>query len=315
MERRRLGRSGITVSRMCLGTLTVGSLQMGMDPKKAADVFEAAYEKGVDFYDSAMIYGSHPHVNEFLKRVPRDKVTITSKSYDYTYDGMRKSVETALRQLGTDYIDIYLMHEQESRLTLKGHEDGFKCLVDCKEQGLIRAVGVSTHACEVAEAASELDFLDVLHPMFNYKSIGFLDGGIERMEKAVARAHEAGLGVYAMKILGGGLMIGEIQKALRWALANDDLDSIAIGIANKRELELDLMMFEGIEPSKEQLLAAYKSKSILIEEWCSGCGACVPSCKQGAISVVNGKAEVDRNKCVLCGYCGRACPNFNIRIV
>jgi len=157
-----------------------------MDPKKAADIFEAAYDMGVDFYDAAMIYGSHPHVSEFLKRVPRDRVTITSKSYDYTYDGMRKSVEEALRQLSTDYIDIYLMHEQESRLTLKGHEDGFRCLVDCKGQGLIRAVGVSTHACEVAEAAPELDFLDVLHPMFNYKSIGLLDGDIGRMEKAVA---------------------------------------------------------------------------------------------------------------------------------
>lgn len=315
MERRQLGRSGITVSRMCLGTLTVGSLQMGMDPKKAADIFEAAYDMGVDFYDAAMIYGSHPHVSEFLKRVPRDRVTITSKSYDYTYDGMRKSVEEALRQLSTDYIDIYLMHEQESRLTLKGHEDGFRCLVDCKGQGLIRAVGVSTHACEVAEAAPELDFLDVLHPMFNYKSIGLLDGDIGRMEKAVAKAHDAGLGVYAMKILGGGLMIGEIAKAFRWAIANADLDSIAIGIANERELELDVAMFEGRQPSEAELLAAYKSKSILVEEWCTGCGACVPACKQGAIGIEDGLAKVDRTKCVLCGYCGRACPNFNIRIV
>ncbi|HPU95984.1 MAG TPA: 4Fe-4S binding protein, partial [Bacillota bacterium] len=67
--------------------------------------------------------------------------------------------------------------------------------------------------------------------------------------------------------------------------------------------------------SEAELLAAYKSKSILVEEWCTGCGACVPACKQGAIGIEEGLAKVDRTKCVLCGYCGRACPNFNIRIV
>src|SRR5512133_2274957 len=138
LERRLLGKSGIEVSRMCLGTLTVGPLQIGMAPIEAADIFEAAFERGVNFFDSAKIYGSHPHLKEFLKRVPRESVVIATKSYDYTYDGMRKSVEEALRQLGTEYLDIYLMHEQESRATLRGHEDGFRYLREAKSRGLIR---------------------------------------------------------------------------------------------------------------------------------------------------------------------------------
>lgn len=315
MERRLLGRSGIEVSRMCLGTLTVGPLQIGMAPDKAADIFEAAFERGVNFFDSAHIYGSHPHLKEFLKRVPRESVVIATKSYDYTYDGMRKSVEDALWQLDTDYLDIYLMHEQESRATLRGHEDGFRYLREAKSKGIIRAIGVSTHACEVAEAAPELDFLDVLHPMFNYKSLGMLDGNIERMEAAVAIAHGAGIGIYAMKVLGGGLMIGELPKAIEWAMSKEYLDSIALGIANMDELDIDVGIFNGKTASEQALKKAYKTKSIIVEQWCSGCGACKAACKQAAIEIVGGRAVVDGSKCILCGYCGRACPDFHIRIV
>jgi len=315
LEKRRLGRTGIEVSRMCLGTLTVGDLQMRMEPEKAADIFEAAFDMGVNFFDSAMIYGSHPHVAAFLKRVPRDRVVITTKSYDYTYNGMMESVHKALCELGTDYIDIYMMHEQESRATLKGHDDGFRCLTDLKQEGLIRAVGTSTHACEVAEAAPELGFIDVLHPMFNHRGLGLIDGNAERMAAAIAKAHVSGLGIYAMKVLGGGLLIDGIKDALSWALANDNLDSIALGIASKEELKLDVGMFEGRMPEEHELAKAYKRKSILVDDWCEGCGTCVAACQQGAISLFEGRAVVDRSRCVLCGYCGKSCPGFHIRVV
>lgn len=315
MERRLLGRTGIEVSRMCLGTLTVGSLQMGLSPEQGADIFQAAYEAGVNFFDSAQIYGSYPHLGAFLRRVPRESVVITAKSYDYTYEGMRESVHEALAELGTDYIDIYLMHEQETRKTLKGHSEGFRYLAEAKEKGVIRAVGTSTHACEVAEAASEMDLIDVLHPMCNYRGLGIIDGSIDRMLSAVAKAHEAGKGVYAMKVLGGGLMIEELPRALSWAISNHNLDSIALGIASVRELETDVRLFEGTRPTEEELASTFKKKSIIVEPWCTGCGSCEAACRQGAISMKEGRATVDKSKCVLCGYCGRACPDFHIRIV
>lgn len=315
MERRLLGSTGIEVSRMCLGTLTVGSLQMGLPPEQGADIFQAAYDAGVNFFDSAQIYGSYPHLGAFLRRVPREDVVIAAKSYDYTYEGMRKSVIQALNELGTDYIDIYLMHEQETRHTLKGHSEGFRFLLDAKEKGVIRAIGASTHACEVAEAVSEMDLIDVLHPMYNYRGLGLIDGTFDRMRAAVGRAHDTGKGIYAMKVLGGGLMIEEIAKALTWAIADPSLDSIALGIANARELEVDLKFFNGERPSEEELATSFKNKSIIVEQWCTGCGSCEAACRQGAIAVIGGKAKVDKSKCVLCGYCGRACPDFHIRIV
>ncbi len=315
MERRLLGRTGIKVSRMCLGTLTVGALQMGLPPEQGADIFQAAYEAGVSFFDSAQIYGSYPHLGAFLRRVPRKSVVIAAKSYDYTYEGMRESVRKALEELGTDYIDIYLMHEQETRQTLRGHSEGFRYLAEAKHKGEIRAVGVSTHACEVAEAASEADFIDVLHPMYNYRSLGLIDGGIDRMRAAVAKAHDAGKGIYAMKVLGGGLMIEELTKALSWAISDPNLDSIALGIASISELEADVKLFEGKYPTEEELSSTFKKKSIIIEPWCTGCGSCEAACRQGAISIREGRAAVDKSKCVLCGYCGRACPDFHIRIV
>ena len=315
MERRLLGSTGIEVSRMCLGTLTVGSLQMDLLPEQGADIFLAAYEAGINFFDSAQIYGSYPHLGAFLRRVPRESVVIAAKSYDFTYEGMRESVRKALDELKTGYIDIYLMHEQETRQTLKGHSEGFRYLVEAKGKGLIRAVGVSTHACEVAEAVTEMDIIDVLHPMYNYRGLGLIDGSIGRMRSAVAKAHEAGKGIYAMKVLGGGLMIEELPKALSWAISDRNLHSIALGIASVRELETDVKLFEGESPTEEELAATFKKKSIIVEPWCTGCGSCEAACKQGAISMREGKATVDKSKCVLCGYCGRACPDFHIRIV
>lgn len=315
MERRLLGRTGIKVSRMCLGTLTVGKLQMDLPPEQGADIFQAAYEAGVNFFDSAQIYGSYPHLGVFLKRVPREDVVIAAKSYDYGYEDMRTSVMQALEELGTDYIDIYLMHEQETRQTLEGHSEGFRYLMEAKDRGIIRAVGTSTHACEVAEAVSEMDFIDVLHPMYNYRSLGLIDGKIGRMQDAVAKAHDAGKGVYAMKVLGGGLMIEELTRALRWAIEDRNLDSIALGIANISELQLDVKLFEGIVPTEEEMASTFKKKAIIVEQWCTGCGSCEAACRQKAIRVDGGRATVDKSKCVLCGYCGRACPGFHIRVV
>ena len=315
MEARELGLSGITVSRLCLGTLTMGPLQANIGVERGAKLIQHAVDLGVFFFDTAEMYGTYEHLARAMRVIPRESVVIASRCYAYTYEGMQASLERALRELGTDYIDIFGLHEQESRLTLKGHADAIQCLLDAKAKGLIRAVAVSTHAVEVVAAVSTMNEIDVVHPIFNKRGIGIIDGSIAAMAQAIEAANRRGAGVYSMKPLGGGHLFREAADAVRWVLGHDCVHSMAIGAKCCEELDVDIAIASGLDVSQEVLRELAGEKHLLIEEWCSKCGACVESCGHGALKLGAERAEVDPDKCVLCGYCVAHCRDFCIKVV
>src|SRR6185437_14112671 len=109
-----LGSTGIRTSRLAMGTGTVGtghhSHQTALGIQGLSDLLLNGYDHGLRFFDAADSYGSHPHVAEALKHVPRDKVTVLSKSWARDADGMRADLDRFRKELGTDHIDIFLMH-------------------------------------------------------------------------------------------------------------------------------------------------------------------------------------------------------------
>ncbi len=315
MDITELGRTGIRVSRLCVGTLTMGPLQANIGVECGAELIRHAIDRGVFFFDTAELYGTYGHLRRAMQGIPRESVVIASRCYAYTYDGMRRSLERALAELGTDYIDIFGLHEQESRLTLRGHADAIQCLLDAKQEGLIRAAGVSTHTVEVVRAVSEMREIDVVHPIFNKRGIGIIDGNTAEMADAIQAASRRGAGVYSMKPLGGGHLLREAPEAIRWVLAHESVHSMAIGVKSCDELDADVAIASGLEVSDEVLRYLAGEKHLLIEEWCSKCGACVKSCRHGALKLGADRAEVDANKCVLCGYCVAYCRDFCIKVV
>ena len=108
-----LGNSRIRVSKLCFGALTIGPLQAGLSISQGADVLRHALDMGVNFVDTAELYGTYPYIKQALKGFS-GSVVIASKSYAYTAEGMRQSLEKARRELDRDVIDIFLLHEQES---------------------------------------------------------------------------------------------------------------------------------------------------------------------------------------------------------
>lgn len=324
LVRRKLGSTEIEVSKLCFGTLTIGPLQYNLSVDAAAQLFLDAIEAGVNFFDTAELYRTYPHLHKMLIEARREDVVIASKSYAYTYDGMRKSVERALRELGTSYIDIFMLHEQESRLTLKGHEDALRYLVDAKSQGLIRAVGVSTHAVEVVKQAALMPEIDVIHPLLNMMGLGIIDGTRSQMELAVKDAHKAGKGIYLMKALGGGNLLPKFHQAISYVSRLEYVDSIAIGMQSSSELMENLKLLGGdialdvedeeVEVERAVVYPRSIGKTIHIEEWCQGCGRCVERCRYHALRLEGGKPVVDRSRCILCGYCASACPGLHIRV-
>ncbi|NPV52836.1 MAG: 4Fe-4S binding protein [Firmicutes bacterium] len=315
VEVRELGRTGLRVSRLCFGTLTVGPLQAGLAVEDGAALMRKAFDARVNFFDTAELYGTYPYLYSMLRCVPRGQVVIASKSYAYAYEDMRKSVERALSELDTDYIDIFLLHEQESRLTLRGHADAIRYLLDAKDEGKVRAVGVSTHYVEVVRAAAEMEEFDVIHPIFNKAGLGIRGGTLSEMEEAIRTASLRGKGIYSMKALGGGHLISNAPGALRYVLEKPYIHSVAVGMKTPLELEINLSIFSGRDVPAGMLERARQHKALLIESWCAGCGECVKRCGQGALSIKDNRASVDETKCILCGYCSSVCPEFCIKVI
>lgn len=314
MEYRVLGNTGLKVSRLCFGALTIGPLQANLPLQSGAAVIRAALDAGVNFIDTAELYGTYPYIKAAGSAA--GDVVVASKSYAYTYEDMRRSVEEACRAIGRDYIDIFLLHEQPSRLTLAGHAEALAYLVDAKRQGTVRAVGVSTHTVEVARAAAEMAEIDVIHPLFNMRGIGIMDGTAADMAAAIAAAAAAGKGVYTMKALGGGHLIKDAAAALAWVLAAAGVSSAAVGMQSADELAYNCALIEGAEP--DGALAARlagSTRRLLVEDWCAGCGRCADKCPAGALKLSDGRAVVDPARCLCCGYCGAYCPEFCLKII
>ncbi len=314
MEYRSLGNTGLKVSRLCFGALTVGPLQANMPLQSGAAVIRAALDAGVNFIDTAELYGTYPYIRAACQGA--GDVVIASKSYAYAYEDMRRSVESACRAIGRDYIDIFLLHEQTSRLTLAGHADALAFLADAKRQGIIRAAGVSTHTVEVVRAAAGMADIDVIHPIFNMRGIGIMDGTAADMAAAIAAAAAAGKGVYTMKALGGGHLISDAPAAFSWVLAAEGVSAVAVGMQSADEVACNCALFAGATP--DGVIAARlagRTRRLLIEDWCVGCGRCADKCPAGALSVRDGRAEVDAARCLCCGYCGAHCPEFCLKII
>ncbi len=315
MQYKKLGRTGIEVSRLCFGALTIGPLQANLAVTEGAGIIRKALELGVNFIDTAELYCTYPYIREAVRGFGRD-VVIVSKCYAYTYQDMKESVEKALKELNRDYIDVFMLHEQESILTIKGHWEAIEYLLVAKEKGVVRAVGISTHHVEGVLGAATVPEIDVIHPLINMAGIGIRGGGRDDMLAAIRTAVNAGKGIYAMKALGGGNLISRTEEAFNFALSIPGVASVAVGMSALDEVEYNVRFFCG-RPVPDSLKSAVRRRPrrLHIEEWCCGCGSCIKKCRSGALSIVAGKAVVDRSVCVLCGYCAAACPEFSIKVI
>ncbi|HHX73564.1 MAG TPA: aldo/keto reductase [Firmicutes bacterium] len=314
MEYRTLGKTGIRVSRLCFGTLTLGPLQSNLPLEQGADLLVRAMDRGVTFFDTADLYGTYPYLREAM-RTSGKRPVIASKSYDYTREGMAKSLRRALAELDIPAIDIFLLHEQESALTLAGHRPALEYLLEARERGLVRAVGFSTHQIAAMRAALTMPEIDVVHPLINVDGVGIVDGTAAEMLAAISDLHAQGVGVFAMKPLGGGHLIGKSEDAFRFVLGQECLDAIAVGMQTDAEIDYNCALFSGGRPPQALGEALRTRKRRLhVQSWCRGCGACTGHCPQRALRVVAGTARVDEEACVLCGYCGAYCPDFCLKI-
>ncbi len=235
-----LGHTGIQTSRLAMGTGTVGSghhsHQTALGIKGLSDLLLNGYDHGLRFFDAADSYGSHPHVAEALKHVQRDKVTVLTKTWARDPATARADLDRFRRELGTDYLDVCLMHcltESDWTERYKGVMDVFS---EAKEKGTIRAHGCSCHSIDALRAASKSPWVEV--DLARINPIGAsMDADPATVVGVLKEMKAAGKAVVGMKILGQGDLRHRQDEAIKYALSLGVLDAFTIGAENKMEQE------------------------------------------------------------------------------
>ncbi len=229
-----LGNTGFKVSRLCIGTDyadVYGGSSLGRD------ILLKGFSLGVNFWDSSESYGSYPAIRGALKVLDRSDIVITSKSYSRDRDGAEKDLDDALHEIGTDYLDIFMLHAVDTLEDFKVRRDVLEFLLRVKREGLIRAVGVSTHSANLALALAEVPEIEVVLTVLNMRAIDIREGDLELMHSAVKRLYEAGKGVYLMKVLGRGKLADYVEEALGYAFKIPYVHAVSVGIRSKKEVE------------------------------------------------------------------------------
>jgi 1-deoxyxylulose-5-phosphate synthase len=235
-----LGSTGIKTSRLAMGTGTVGSghhsHQTALGINGLSDLLLNGYDHGLRFFDSADSYGSHPHVAEALKHVPRDKVTVLTKSWARDATGMRADLDRFRRELGTDYIDICLMHCLSEADWTDRYRGAMDVLSEAKQKGIIRAHGCSCHTIEALRAAAKSPWVEI--DLARINPIGaYMDADPPTVLGVLKEMKGSGKAVVGMKILGQGTLRNRQDEAIKYALSQGVLDAFTIGAESKQEQE------------------------------------------------------------------------------
>ncbi len=234
-----LGKTGIRTSRLAMGTGTIGggrhSNQTRLGTERCIKLLADGYhDNGLRFYDGADSYGSHPYIAAALKTMPRDKVCVLTKSDTRDPAGMRADIDRFRRELGTDYIDILLIHCVTEADWTTRYQGIMDVLSEAKQKGTIRAHGVSCHSIEALRAAAASPWVEVdlvrLNPIGSH-----MDADPNTVISVIKQMRTQGKGIVGMKILGEGDLRDKPAEAIRYALSTGVLDAFTIGAESRNE--------------------------------------------------------------------------------
>ena len=240
-DRVKLGPMGVEVSRLAQGSGTNGAGGSSNQTKKLgvqglADLWKAAYDNGVTFFDSADQYGTHPHLKLALKGLPREKVAVLTKTHASTEKEMRADLDRFRQEIGTDYIDILLLHAMMDDDWPERKKGAMAVLAEAREKGIVRTHGTSCHTLGALRAAAKNPWVQVDLARINPARIA-MDSDVPTVISVLREMKQAGKGVIGMKILGAGRLRNKVDESLQSALARDCVDCFTIGAESRAEME------------------------------------------------------------------------------
>lgn len=240
-DRVKLGPMKVELSRLAMGTGTNGSGGSSNQTKKLgvaglADLFRAGYDQGVTFWDTADQYGTHPHAREALKNTPREKITLLTKTHASTEAEMRADLDRFRKELGTDYLDIVLLHCMMDGNWNEKKKGAMAVLSEAREKGIVRTHGTSCHTLEALKTAAATDWVQVDLARFNPAGIA-MDAPPEVVRPVLQQMKAKGKGIIGMKVFGAGRLRDKADECLQHELAQDFIDCFTIGAESRAELQ------------------------------------------------------------------------------
>lgn len=232
-----LGATGLTVPLMAMGSGTSGWNNASNQTRIGMDAFtklaQNAYDRGMRFFEMAESYGSHPFFGAAMKGMPREELTLLTKiakTGGVSAAETRAKLDSFRKELGTDYIDIILMHCMTSGGWAENRQGVMEGLSRAKEEGIIKAVGISAHNFEALQEAVESPWVDVILARINpFQS--HMDGTPDTIRELLGEARRNGKGVIGMKIFGEGRHVKEEEReqSLRYALTESNIHCMTLG--------------------------------------------------------------------------------------
>ena len=322
MEYRELGKTGLKISRLGFGGIPIQRI----DAEGTKVLMHRLKDEGINFIDTARGYTvSEEYLGYGLEGI-REHFVLATKSMSRDKAGMEKDIDISLKNLRTDYIDLYQIHnatpQQLEQIVAPG--GALEALKEAKAAGKIRHIGLTAHSLDTFKMALEMDWVETF--MFPYNIV---ETQCEDLLKACA---EKGIGFICMKPLAGGA-IEEATVALRWICANDAVTVVIPGMADPKELEQNLAAVNDNSPlTAEETAKVQEIRSSLGTNFCRRCNYCQP-CAVGitisACFLFDGylsryglgewaKGRYDAmakhaSDCIGCGACESRCP-YNLPI-
>ncbi len=236
-----LGKTGIRVSRLALGSGTHGSggtseqTRLGV-PAFSRFLVQSLAEQGLNFWETADGYGSHPHVKEAIRQVGRDKVVVLTKSKANTAAEMQADLDRFRRELGVEQIDVVLLHAITDSNWTQNYAGAMEALSRAKESGVIRAHGTSCHSLGALRLAARTPWVEVDLARINAARIE-MDSDPATVISVLREMRAAGKGVVGMKILGVGALARTLDSAIAHAVKLDAIDAFTIGFTSQTQLQ------------------------------------------------------------------------------
>jgi predicted aldo/keto reductase-like oxidoreductase len=259
-----LGKTGLVVSKNGFGALPVQRVAK----KEAVYLLQKAFYHGINYFDSARWYSDSEEKLGAAFCYTRDHLIFSTKTGAQTAGDFWKALAQSLKNLQTDYIDIYQFHNP-AFCPKPGDESGlYEAMLEAKQQGKIRFIGITNHRLAVAKEAIETDLYDTLQFPFSYLAS---DADLE----IVASCKEKKMGFIAMKALSGGLIT---DSAIAYAYLAQ-FDNVAPIWGIQREKELDEFLFYNDHPpvlTEKMKTQIEKDRKALGGDFCRGCGYCMP---------------------------------------
>lgn len=235
-----LGKTGIETSRLALGSGTIGgrkqSNQTRLGMEKFVSIIRHGYERGITFWDSADSYGSHLNFKEALKYIPREKVVILSKTTSRNASNMKKDLERFRNELGTDYIDIILLHFMSRNNWTETMKGVMEILAEAKESGIIRAHGASFHSLGALKSAVKSPWTDVILARINHTG-SHMDSEPKNVIPVLKEGNISGKSILGMKIVGEGDLRNQVGESINFVLNLELIDAFTIGFESISELD------------------------------------------------------------------------------